>query len=379
MFFEPVSLTDEEEAQRAAIREFLADEVRRGHFSPKLGGNPGHSAQFSARLAEHGWVGMAIPTRYGGTGRTAVDRFIIAEELLAVGAPIAAHWMADRQVAPGLLAFGTEEQRQRLLPAIASGQCFFSLCLSEPDAGSDLASVRCAAGRVDGGWALSGTKIWTTHAHLNHYAITLVRTSPRGPDRHEGLSELMVDLRAPGVQVNPIRFLDGSHDFNEVVFDHVFVPDDMVLGEIGRGWQQVTSDLSFERGGPDRYMSSWQLLEAFLAAELDSTSTAFEHVGRLAARCWVIRHLSLSIARGFDEGRPASVEAALAKDLGTTFEQEVVDTLSRLADVEPDPSSPHTFQALLAQALLIAPSFTIRGGTTEVLRSLAARSLRAGS
>jgi hypothetical protein len=376
MRFAPTRLTPEEQGLRAEVRGFLAAELPRGSYRPGLGMNAEHSASFSARMAEHGWLGMAIPSRYGGHSRTPVDRFIVAEEMLAAGAPVGAHWVADRQTAPTLLAFGTEEQRQRFLPEIAAGRCWFSIGMSEPDSGSDLASVRTSATAVDGGWTVSGTKIWTSGAHLNHFFLVLCRTSPRGEDPHEGLSQLIVDLSAEGVKINPIPFLDGSHHFNEVVLDGVFVPDDMVVGQVGSGWHQVTSELTYERSGPDRFLSSWQLLETFLAERPGLAAEQAEAFGRLVARAWVVRQMSMSVARGLQHGGTPTVEAALVKDLGTIFEQEVVASMQAIVDREPDPGAESLFESLLAQSVLIAPAYTLRGGTTEILRSVAARALR---
>jgi alkylation response protein AidB-like acyl-CoA dehydrogenase len=379
MPFAAVTLTAREEALRAEVRDFLATDLPRGSYRPGLGMNADASPEFSRKLAARGWVGMTIPAVYGGGGLGPVERFIVVEELLAAGAPVGAHWIADRQTGPTLLAFGTEEQRRRFLPAIAAGECYFSLGMSEPDAGSDLAAVRTAATRVERGWSLTGTKIWTSGAHRNHYFAVLCRTSPLGEDRHEGLSQLLVDLTSPGLTVSPIRMLDGSHHFNEVAFDQVFVPDDMVLGEVGSGWRQVTSELSYERSGPDRFLSSWQLLESYVAERGGSGPPgAGAAVGRLAARFWAIRQMSLSVARALAAGRGRPVEAAMVKDLGTVFEQEVVAVLHDLLGYDPLPGSASLFESLLAQSLVIAPSYTIRGGTTEVLRTIAARALGAG-
>jgi len=376
--FAPVTLTAEEEALREEVRAFLADELPKGTYRPGLGMSAGHSPEFSRKLAARGWVGMAVPPQYGGHGRSPVDRFIVVEELLAAGAPVGAHWVADRQTAPTLLRFGTEDQRRRFLPPIAAGECFFSIGMSEPDAGSDLAAVRTAATKVEGGWSVSGTKIWTSGAHLNHFFVVLCRTSPLDEDRHQGLSQLIVDLAAPGLTVHPIRFLDGTHHFNEVVLEDVFVPDDMVLGEVGMGWQQVTSELSYERSGPDRFLSAWPVFEAYVAEHPGLSAERSIPVGELAARFWTIRQLSLSVARALQRGEAPAVEAAMVKDLGTTFEQEVVAVLQTLVEGDPDPGSPSLFESLLAQSILIAPSYTIRGGTTEVLRSVAARGLGSG-
>ncbi|MFP5069850.1 acyl-CoA dehydrogenase family protein [Pseudonocardia nantongensis] len=321
---------------------------------------------------------MTVPREYGGRGATPVERFVVVEELLAAGAPIVAHWVAERQTAPTLLAFGTEEQRRWFLPRIAAGECWFSLGMSEPDAGSDLASVRTAATKVDGGWVLNGTKIWTSAAHLNHFFVVLCRTSP-SEDRHGGLSQLIVDLQAPGLTVSPIRFLDGGHHFNEVVFSDVFVPDDMVLGDVGSGWHQVTSELAYERSGPDRYLSAFGLLSAFVREFADGFDDARRAaVGRASAKLWTIRQLSLAVARSLERGAAPAVEAALVKDIGTVYEQEVVEMLRHVAGQEIDPDASGLFERLLAEAVRTAPSFTLRGGTTEVLRGIAAKGLSAG-
>jgi alkylation response protein AidB-like acyl-CoA dehydrogenase len=375
MHFVPVVLTPEEKALQSEVRTFLAEELPKGSYRPALGMNAEHSPEFSKKLAARGWLGMVIPPEYGGQGRSAVDRFIVVEELLAAGAPVGAHWIADRQTAPTLLRFGTETQRRRFLPAIAAGECYFSIGMSEPDAGSDLASVHTTATKVDGGWSLSGTKIWTTGAHRSHFFVALCRTSALGVDRHQGLSQLIVDLSSPGIKINPILFLDGTHDFNEVVLEDVFVPDDMVLGELGMGWYQVTSELAYERSGPDRFLSTWQLLKTYLAERSERAIKVAEQLGGLTARFWTIRQLSLSVARALQLGQSPEVEAAIVKDLGTTFEQEVVAVMQSVMEDDPDPGSSSLFESLLAQAILVSPSYTIRGGTTEVLRSVAAHGL----
>lgn len=377
MDFGPTTLSPAEEALRLEVREFLAAELPPDH-RPGLGMAARHDPEFSRKLAQRGWVGMAIPPEYGGRGRTAVERFIVTEELLAAGAPIAAHFVADRQTGPTVLHYGTEEQRRRFLPAISAGKCWFSLGMSEPDSGSDLASVRTTATRVEGGWSLRGTKVWTSAAHQNHFFVVLCRTSPmQEGNRHAGLSQLIVDLHAPGVQISPIPYLDGTHHFNEVVLDDVFVPDDMVLGEIGSGWKQVTSELAYERSGPDRWLSTFTVLREFLRERAGRTLSDGEAavVGRLTARYWAIRQLSLSVARALDAGHAPAVEAALVKEIGTRFEQEVVEVLRSAADTEIDPEASSLFHQLLAEAVLTNPSFTLRGGTTEILRSVAAKGL----
>jgi alkylation response protein AidB-like acyl-CoA dehydrogenase len=375
MQFVPAILTEEEENLRDQVREFLAHELPVGTYRPALGMNAVHSSEFSMKLAQMGWVGMAIPVGYGGHGRSPVDRYIVAEELLAAGAPVGAHWVSDRQIAPSLLNFGTEQQKRRFLPEIAAGKCYFSIGMSEPDSGSDLASVRSSATKVDDGWLLSGTKVWTSAAQFNDYFLVLCRTSDISTDRHNGLSQLIVDLKLPGVTVRPIPFLDGTHHFAEVVLDEVFVPDDLLLGSEGSGWQQVTSELAYERSGPDRFLSSWQLLETYVSERGTEAALFAPQLGALIARCWSIRQLSLSVARALQDGRAPDVEAAIVKDIGTTFEQEVVECLQWMVESDPNPDSASLFESLLAQALVVSPSYTIRGGTTEILRTVAARGM----
>ena len=234
----------------------------------------------------------------------------------------------------------------------------------------------------DGGWVVNGTKVWTTGAHEHDWMITLVRTSD-ADDRHAGLSQLLIDLHAPGVTVNPIPFLDGTADFNEVVLADVVVPDTDVVGTLGMGWSQIGSELSFERGGPDRWLSTYLVLEQFLR-EADGVmvdtepadAELIELVGAATARFWGLRNLSLSVARAIDTGGEPATQAALVKEMGTRFEQDLLEGLRRLVDLEPDPASVSLFERLLANAILTSPAFTIRGGTIEILRSVAAKGLR---
>ena len=373
--FPLVTLGSNEESLRSEVRAFLREQLPTD-FRPGLGMGGGWDSSFSKALAERGWVGMSIPAQYGGSARSAIERFVVTEELLSAGAPVAAHWVADRQTAPVILHHGTEEQRKRFLPEIGSGTCYFSIGMSEPDAGSDLAAVRTSAKKVPKGWEVSGTKIWTSHAHKSHYFVVLCRTSAPEGDKHNGLSQLIVDLSSPGVTVNPIRFLDGSHDFNEVVLEDVFVPDDCVLGDVGSGWAQVTSELVLERGGPDRFLSAFVLLRHYLA-NTSRNGEDLSQLGRLVAALWTIRQLGLSVAHLVDAKTASPLAASVVKDLGTRHEQRVVDVLGELTAIDPDPLATDIFENLMAEALIVAPSFTIRGGTTEVLRVVIARGLKA--
>jgi alkylation response protein AidB-like acyl-CoA dehydrogenase len=380
----PADLPPHAAALRAEVREFLAEERATGRWTPRADvWLSGWDERFTRELARRGWLGMTIPVEYGGHGRSPLDRYVVTEELLAAGAPVAAHWIADRQIGPSLMRFGTEAQRRRFLPGIARGEVYFGIGMSEPDAGSDLAAVRTRAERVDGGWELTGTKVWTSGAHRAHAFFALARTAPRDEKhRHAGLSQFIVELDAPGVQIRPIPLLTGAHHFNEVVFDRVFVPDAMVLGEIGAGWRQVTSELAFERSGPERFLSTFPLLVALVGelagASLDPPSRphhAEREVGGLVARLWTLRRMSLAVAASLESGEAPELAAAVVKDLGTRFENEVIDVARLLVSIPPDPGAEGGYARLLADAVLHAPGFTLRGGTNEVLRGIVARGM----
>jgi alkylation response protein AidB-like acyl-CoA dehydrogenase len=373
---------------RSQVRGFLSAERTAGRFVPACDAwLSGWDESFSRRLADHGWVGMTIPREYGGQGRSALERYVVVEELLAAGAPVAAHWVSDRQVGPNLLRYGSEPLKRRYLPVIAQGACYFAIGLSEPDAGSDLAAVRTTGTRVDGGWTVSGTKIWTSGAHRAHALIALLRTGPPdGRQRHVGLSQLLIELDQPGVTIRPIISMTGEHHFNEVVFDGVFVPDAQVVGTIGDGWAQVTAELAYERSGPERLLSTFVLLDA-LVGELAARSGAAGAgagadgaagaVGRVVSRLWACRQMSLAVAGALAAGEAPEIAAALVKDVGTRLESEIIEVarlLTATLRVEPDPEG-SGMAGLLAQAVLHAPGFTLRGGTNEILRGIVARGL----
>jgi alkylation response protein AidB-like acyl-CoA dehydrogenase len=379
---EPVTLPPALHALRGEVRAFLGEETAAGRLAPHCDQwLAGWDPAFSRRLGARGWIGMTFPARYGGSAAGALARFVVTEELLAAGAPVAAHWIADRQSGPALLRFGTEEQKLAFLPPIARGMSFFGIGMSEPDTGSDLASVRTRGRRADGSWLLSGTKIWTGGAHAAHALIVLARTEPLPAqplpaDRHAGLTQFIVGLPDPNVHIRPIRLLTGEHHFNEVVLDDVLVPDDRVLGEVGAGWRQVTSELAMERSGPERILSTFPLLAAAVGYLAQSGSDADAAlVGALAARLWALRQLSLAVAGRLAAGASPEVEAAVVKDLGTRFESAVTETVRLLVRLEPDLGSGRPLPRMLAEAVLHGPGFTLRGGTNEILRGVVARAL----
>lgn len=370
-------LPPEAEALRAPLRTFL-DEALAGMPADRRARSwLGFDAAFSRELGRRGWIGLALPSEYGGGGRSQLERFVVVEELLARGAPVSAHWIAERQSAPMILRYGSEAQKRLHVPRICRGESFFAIGMSEPQAGSDLASVRSRATRTAEGWRLSGQKIWTTNGPECDHMIALVRTSGQPEDRQRGLSQLLLDLRTPGITVRPIEDLTGDQHFGEVFFDDVLLPEDALLGEEGGGWQQVTAELAWERSGPERIYSSIVLLDTWLAqlrASGKPDDAAIALTGRLVAHLATLRSMSLAVTTRLAAGANPMTEAVLVKDLGTEFEQQLPILIADLlgaADAPPPPELART----LAYVTQFAPTFSLRGGTREVLRGMVARGL----
>jgi hypothetical protein len=360
---------------RQEIRNFIREEKGKGAFEPKCDSwLSGYSPTFSRKLGNQGWIGMTWPKRYGGQERSAIDRYVITEELLAAGSPVAAHWIADRQTGPLLLRYGTEHQKEFFLPRIAKGDCYFAIGLSEPNAGSDLAAVSLKASKVDNGWILNGSKIWTSGAHFAHYMVTLCRTSPMDPEnRHTGMSQLITDLSAPGVTVRPILLMTGEHHFNEVVFEDVFVSDEMLVGQVGSGWKQGMAELAFERSGPERFLSTFPLLEELVKTlQLHGDERLLSQVSSVASHLWALRNMSMGIAQMLEHNTSPDLTAALVKDLGTQLEKQVAE-LARLLVYSGNMEVSSQFEKLMSEAILHSPGFTLRGGTTEILRMIVSK------
>ena len=375
--FEPTVIPPQDEALRAPVRAFLAEALKDMSPAQRARSWMGFDADFSRALAARGWVGLTLPKKYGGAGRSAFARFVLSEELLAAGAPVTAHWIADRQTAALILRYGTEAQREFFLPAIARGEMFFCIGMSEPDTGSDLAGVRTRALRTDKGWILRGRKIWTTNAHRTQFMCALVRTSGSPEDRHKGLSQVLVDMSLPGITVRPILDITGDRHFCEVLFEDVELPADALVGQEGSGWEQVTAELAFERSGPERLLSSMVLTDTWLGhlrAQHVEHAAALATLGRMASRTAVLRAMSLGIAAQLDRGEQPVLAASFVKDLGTEFEQAVPGWVAQALEQETAPASPALMQTL-AYLTQICPSFSLRGGTRQILRGIIARGL----
>lgn len=369
-------------ALRQDVRAFLDDHLQGMPADRRARSWMGFDAAFSQAMARQGWVGVTLPQAYGGAGLDPFCRFVLVEEMLARGAPVSAHWIADRQSGPLICKFGNAVQKAFYLPKICAAEAFFCIGMSEPQSGSDLVSVRTRAVKHDNGWKLNGQKLWTTNAHRSHYMIALVRTSGTTTDRQQGLSQFIVDLSLPGIRVRSIEDLTGDAHFNEVFFDDVVLSDDALIGTEGAGWQQVTAELAFERSGPERIYSSIVLLDAWLAylrkrasASGGATESQARLAGRIVIQLAVLRSMSIATTSRLAAGESPVIEAALMKDLGTQLEQDIpVWIADELASSDASVTDDELLRTL-SYVTQVAPSYSLRGGTREILRSMIARGL----
>ena len=368
----------EDEALRAPVRAFLAEAVRAIPAHIRARSWSGFDREFSLELGRRGWLGITLPKEYGGGGRSPYARYVLVEEFLNFGAPVGAHWIADRQSGPLILKFGSEAQKRFYLPPICRGESFFCIGMSEPDAGSDLASVRTRAVRTDAGWTLTGQKIWTSNAQASQYMIALVRTSGDAGDRQKGLSQLIVDLSLPGITVRPITDLAGDSNFCEVFFDQVQLGADALIGEEGKGWEQVTAELAFERSGPERLYSSIVLFDLWLAyirTPAGRRPESLRLAGKIISQLAPLRAMSIAVTEKLVSGGSPVVEAALVKDLGTTVEQLIPAAIADDLFSRELQNAPLELLLTLNYVTQVAPTYSLRGGTRDILRGMIARGL----
>lgn len=371
------SLTHEQRTFRQEIRDFLAREMTT--ITPTEDGwIVGFSREFSQKLGAQGWIGLTWPKKYGGQERSYLDRVILTEELLRAGAPVAAHWLGDRQVGPALLAYGSEEQKAEILPRVAKGEIVFCLGMSEPGAGSDLASLRTKAVEEGDTFILSGQKIWTSFAHVADYAYLVARTDLNAP-KHKGISEFLVDMKMPGITVRPLVDMTGEHHFNEVFFDGVRIERKWVIGEKNRGWYQIASQLDYERSGIERLLSNYPLYrdtiryvqeQGFQVHPLVRNQLAQMQIELEIGRLMVYR-----VAWLLSQGVVPNHEAAMAKCFCTEVEQRIAQTVSILLGSYAVllPGSPAARLAgRVARTYLYASAYTIQGGTSNILRNIMA-------
>lgn len=374
----PTAIPPEDEALRAPVRAFLKEALKDLPAHIRAKSWSGYSSAFSQALGRQGWLGITLPTSLGGGGRSAFARYVLVEEFLNAGAPVGSHWIADRQSGPLILKYGTPEQQQFYLPRICRGEAFFCIGMSEPNSGSDLAGVKTRATRNERGWLLNGQKIWTTNAHHCHFMIALVRTSGTTEDRHQGLSQVIVDLSLPGVTVRPITDLSGDQHFCEVFFDNVQLAADALVGAEGQGWSQVTAELAFERSGPERIYASIVLFDewlAFVRTPQGRSESAVRLAGKILSQLAPVRAMSVAITEKLTREESPVIEAALVKDIGTGIEQSIPALITDDLFSRDQGQVPLELLNTLNYVTQVAPSFSLRGGTREILRGMIARGL----
>ena len=319
----------------------------------------GYSREFSRELAAHGWIGMTWPTQWGGGGRPPIERFIVAEEMISAGAPVAASWFGDRQMGPSLITYGTDEQRHQFLPQILSGETTWCIGMSEPDAGSDLASLKTTAQRDGDQWVINGQKIWTSFAAKADYCYLICRTSTDGP-KHLGISEIIVPMTTPGIEVRPIQDMTMNRHFCEVFFTDVRVPVENLVGQEGNSFKQTMRQLEHERGGVDRLVSN----HALYCIALERADTSNPLVRQRIAELETYYRLGRLLVAREVLGQALPGFSAATKCFCTEHEMRVADFVaSVLGPVA-------TLWSEVTRGIAYAPGFTTMGGTSNVMRNI---------
>jgi alkylation response protein AidB-like acyl-CoA dehydrogenase len=349
---------DEHLELRARAREVAADGVARyGRFNDSW--INGYSKDFARELAALGWIGLTWPVEFGGGGRPPVERLIIAEELISAGAPFAAMWFADRQMGPSFIAYGSGEQQQRYLPGMLSGDTTWCIGMSEPNAGSDLAGLVTSAVRDGDEFVINGQKIWTSFGDVADFMYLICRTSNYGPP-HEGISEIVVPMSIPGIDVRPITDMTTNRHFCEVFISDARVPVTNLVGMEGAAFKQTMTQLEHERGGIDRLVSN----KALYAMALERADTedplvrqqiAAIETGYRIGRILVTREVLKQAPRGF---------SAATKCFCTEHEQRVAEFVASVFGADA------TVWSAVVHGLLYTPGYTIMGGTSNIMRNI---------
>ena len=376
--------TEEQESFRQEVRDFLEKELKQGSFEPSCDAwIQGYSPEFTTKVAEKGWIGLTWPEEYGGQGRNDIDRLILTEEMLRYGAPAACHWFADRQIGRSLIAYGTEEQKRELLPKILKGEALIGLGMSEPQAGSDLASLQTRAVEDGDYYVINGQKMWTSCARYMNYVYLVARTDPDAP-KHRGISEFIIDASLPGITIRPIVDITGSEAWGEVFYDDVRVPKGCIIGEKNRGFYQILNQLDYERAGLERLMGNYPLFDAIIQFTREtkrnglslSQDTLIRHkLAQLQIEFDVGRLLTYRVVLVMDEGRAPNVEAAMAKAYCTTFEQRLARVATEILGLYGQLLAESRWAPILGMAphsYLGSKGYSLQAGTTEVLKNIVA-------
>lgn len=352
------SWTPEQQALRAQAAEVAAGAVAR-HGRHNDSWINGFSKEFALEMGALGWIGMTWPTEFGGGGRPPIDRLIVGEELISAGAPIAAMWFADRQMGPTLIKFGTPDQQAEFLPGILSGETTWCIGMSEPDSGSDLASLVTSAERDGDDFVINGQKIWTSFGAEADYCYLICRTDSTGKP-HQGISEIIVPMDTPGIEVRPITDMTTNRHFCEVFFTDVRVPAAHLVGVEGNAFKQTMAQLEHERGGIDRLVSNHALY--LLAKERADTSDPLvrQTIARLESNYTLGRIL---VTREVLRQAPAGFSAA-TKCFCTEHEIAVSEFVASTLGAEA------TLWTDITRGLVYAPGYTIMGGTSNIMRNI---------
>lgn len=376
--------TEEQEAFRKEVRDFLEEELSKGTFQPSCDGwIQGYSPEFTKKVAKRGWIGLTWPKEYGGKGRSNTDRLILTEEMLRYGAPAACHWFADRQIGRAILAYGTEEQKQELLPKILRGEAYIGLGMSEPEAGSDLASLKTRAVEDGDYYVIDGQKMWTSCARFMTHVYLVARTDPDAP-KHRGISEFVINASLPGITIRPTIDITGSEAWGEVFYDNVRVHRKYLIGEKNRGFYQILNQLDYERAGLERLMGNYPLFDAIVqftketrqdGKPLCEDTLVRQKLAKLQVEFEIGRLLTYRVVLVMDEGRAPNVEAAMAKAYCTSFEQRLASVATETLGLYGQLLAESKWAPLLGMAphsYLGSKGYSLQAGTTEVLKNIVA-------
>ena len=325
--------SDADRHYREELRRFLDstlphDWEERSKDGPGSDAVAAFSRGFCPKLAQRGWLTQHWPAAYGGSDASAWRHIILGEEMWSAGEPRSSQYMNVNWVGPTIMRFGTDAQKQRYLPPIAQGAAFWCQGFSEPEAGSDLVSLRTAARREGDVYVVNGSKIWTSYVNHAQHCFLIVRTDPESK-RHRGISVLLCPMDLPGIEMREIPSVVGDRYFFEVFFDDVRVPADCLLGEENAGWDVVTYSLAFERVGAARYARAARTLDALAAlagsrGQLES-ERVLEKLGEARALCEASRMLTYRVIDLREKGRPPSADTNVARIAGTSAELAVAD------------------------------------------------------
>jgi len=371
--------TEEQNKFRQEVCHFLEEEIKEGYWKPACDAwiqdfNP----EFTKRVAQRGWIGLTWPKEHGGQGLGYIDRLILTEEMLRYGAPAACHWFADRQIGGSIVTYGTEEQKRELLPKIIRGEAFIGLGMSEPGAGSDLASLQTRAIEDGDDYIINGQKTWTSGGSFVNYFYLLARTDPDAP-KHRGISEFIIPADLPGIKRIPMTDITGTEAWNDVFFDEVRVPKKCLIGEKNRGFLQALHQLDYERSGMERLMGNYPLFEAIIQFtkenNLSQKSVIRNNLAQLQIEFEVGRLLIYRVALVMDEGRAPNWEAAMSKAYSTAFEQKLASAAMEVVGLYGQligDSKLAPVRGLAAHSYLGSKGYSLQAGTSEILKNILA-------